>query len=154
MATQTNDANVQGTNGNGEGEGKTPTLATRIRHGFVEFMDAVIAAGKTAENAFAVAKVDPKLIQNLYSLRDEIGEGRQGLTLEERAKNVQDEIDEHFAAMPLKNGKPAPTAEYNETTLKLLARQARIERSIREGGDHPEPKGKGDEKTDPEQSAK
>ena len=73
----------------------------------------------------------------------EVGEGRaQGLSLEDRLANVTEEINAHFAAMPLnKAGVPAPDAEYQDKTLKLLARKARIERSIAEGGDHPEPKG-------------
>lgn len=123
-------------------EAKAPTLATRLKYAVVDFIEAATAAGFDATNPFKVKGVTAEQINALFALRNEIGEGRSAQSLEDRMAAVSAEIDEHFASIPLdKNGRPAPDAEYKEKTLKLLARQARVQRSIDEGGDHPEPKG-------------
>lgn len=110
---------------------KNPTLATRLRRTFIEFMDQVSASGKV----FAVAGVGSDTLKALVALREEIGDGRAaGLPAPERLAAANKELDEHYAGMPMKNGKPAPTPEWNADTQKLLNRISRIEREIKDGG--------------------
>lgn len=64
----------------------------------------------------------------------------RGLPAAERLANVEVLINSHFETMP-SNDSPERGA-WNYDLMKLLQRKDRIEREIREGGAHPEPKSK------------
>ena len=57
---------------------------------------------------------------------------QRGLPLATRLENVQKEVADHWANMPVKDGRAVVTAEWQEVATSLLKKQGNVERAIRE----------------------
>lgn len=106
------------------------TLVTAV---YTELVERLAELNKTITPPITLVDLlGEGIAENLTNLAGRIADTSQrGLPLSVRLSNVQAEIAEHWTSLPIKDGKAAPDAVWQEKANSLMVKKANIERAIK-----------------------
>lgn len=111
---------------------KMPSIGTRTKYALLAVWDQLTEDAKANEIELSGYFTDQGIYEEFQTLVSEIKDNQQrNLPNSVKLENVEKEITEHYATLPVVNGKAAVTPEWEAKQKALFTKRDNIKRAIR-----------------------